>query len=161
MPQDNRLLFEILLVEDDENDAATTISVLSHEGLRCRVSTAEDGVEALAILYKTGKYANAPTPSLMLLDLTLPSKGGLEVLREIRKSDTSDLKNLPVVILTASTDFGDAKEALNLGVTSYMSKPVKVDDLVAAVKRLLDKFDLAEKQRADLEGWEAECRRFG
>ena len=153
MSMDKRLPLEILLVEDNENDANWAIEALSREHVRCHVTCAEDGEEALAVLYKKGKYADAPAPSLMLLDLTLPKKSGLELLSEVRSSDHPELKNLPVVIMTLSTSFGDAKEALNLRVASYMTKPVKLEDLVAAVKRLLPDPDLSEKQRKALAEW--------
>jgi len=160
MPEEKRTQFEILLVEDNEDDATWAIGALAREGVRCNVRRAEDGEEALAILYKKGKHADAPTPALMLLDLSLPKKGGLEVLSEIRKSDNPDLKILPVVIMTVSADFGDAKEALNLRVASYMNKPVRLEDLIAAVKRILPAPDLSDKQRKDLEAWAREVERF-
>src|SRR5262249_45465066 len=87
--------FEILLVEANDEDAARAMQALAPEGARWRVTRAEDGEEGLAMLRKT-------TPALMLLDLSMPKKTGMELLREIRGSDRPELKNLPVVILTTS-----------------------------------------------------------
>src|SRR5262249_2038109 len=125
MPTDTRAPVEILLVEDNDDDANLAQRALTREGLRCHVSRARAGEECLAILYKQGQHSGAPSPALMLLDLAMPKKGGLDVLEEIRGSGDPELKTLPVIILTTSMDFGDAKRALNLKARAFMSKPVK------------------------------------
>jgi chemotaxis family two-component system response regulator Rcp1 len=129
--------YHILLVEDNDDDATWTMDALGWERHRCRVTRVEDGEEALAVLYNQWKYEQLPPPILMLLDLTLPKLGGLEVLSQIRKSSYPDLKNLPVVILTESKMFEDVQKALNLHAASYLPKPVKLADFVAAVKASL------------------------
>jgi chemotaxis family two-component system response regulator Rcp1 len=153
-------LLEVLLVEDNDDDAAWTIESLDREGVRCSVSRVEDGEEALAFLRREGKHAAAPPPALVLLDLTLPSKGGLEVLRDMRKGDDPVLQQLPVVIMTVSKEFGDAREALNLGVTHYINKPVKLEEFIASVKAITPDPKLSEKQREFLEAWAREIGRF-
>jgi two-component system response regulator len=140
MPADVFTPFEILLVEDRDDDADWAMQALKPEGARWRVTRAEDGEEALARLLEA-------VPALMLLDLSMPKKTGLEVLREIRGSDNPDLKNLPVVILTTSREFSDVQEALNLKAASFMTKPIKLQDLREAVKKILPDLPDSEKLR--------------
>ncbi len=156
MSLDKNNRFKVLLVEDNEDDATWTIDALTADG-RCAVTRAGDGEQALEMLHKKGELGERTSLNFMLLDLTLPKKGGLDVLREMRKSNNPELKTLPVVIMTASTNFGDAKEALNLQVTTYLSKPVKLAELVEAVSRLIPHPNLSPKQREDLEAWAREC----
>ncbi len=159
MSKDKLAPFEVLLVEDNDEDADSTIKTLTEKTDGCRVTRAENGQDALDMLCKKGKFANTPSPSLLLLDLTLPGGiGGLDVLAEIRKSNTAELKNLPVLIMTVSTSFQHYKTAHNLRVADYMPKPVAQKDLVAAVKRLLPDPDLSENQRIDLAAWVSDYR---
>lgn len=150
--------FEILLVEDRDDDAAWATEVLTKGGVRCRITRARDGEEALDRLNKTGPDANPP--ALMLLDLSMPKKTGQEVLREIRGSDNPVLKNLPVVIMTTRREFSDVQVALNLKVASFLSKPVKMQELLEAVKQIVSDPTLSETERTRLEGWVRECTDF-
>jgi CheY-like chemotaxis protein len=93
-------IVDILLVEDSPSDALMTREALNQQKILNRLHIVEDGVEALAFLRREGKYAGSPRPGLILLDLNLPRKSGLEVLREIKED--SDLKTIPVVVLTTS-----------------------------------------------------------
>ena len=91
---------EILLVEDNLEDANVTIQALKSGNVPCRVTLVCDGEEAISFLCRKGEFAQAPTPNLILLDMQLPKKDGLHVLAEIRANE--ELKDIPVVVLTGS-----------------------------------------------------------
>ena len=93
---------EILLVEDSLLDAKLTISALQKGGLQHRLTLIRDGEEALEFLFKNGRFSQAPRPDLILLDLCLPKKDGIDVLTEMRRD--YELKDIPVVVLTATGD---------------------------------------------------------
>jgi len=93
---------EILLVEDNPVEVRLSEEALTESGVAAHVSVVGDGVEAAAFLRREGKYADAPRPNIILLDLALPKKGGLELLSEI-KAD-SELRQIPVVVLTSSAN---------------------------------------------------------
>jgi CheY-like chemotaxis protein len=112
----------ILLVEDSPTDALLAQEALRSAQVPSNVHVVEDGEEALIFLHGEGPYASAPRPDLILLDLNLPKKGGLEVLEEI-KTDP-DLKAIPVAVLTTSQDAGDVLQAYDLHANCYLTKPV-------------------------------------
>ncbi len=127
----------ILLAEDDDDDFLLTTQALKEHRLVNHVHRVRDGVELLEYLYQEGEYAapeTAPSPSLILLDLNMPRKDGREALREI-KSDAR-LRRLPVVVLTTSRAQEDIVRSYDLGVNSFISKPVGFHGLVDAVKVL-------------------------
>jgi len=127
---------EILVVEDNPEDAALTMETL-REGRICNhITLVEDGVYAMDFLRRNGPYADAPRPDLILLDLQLPRKNGREVLMEI-KSDR-DLKRIPVVIMTTSNAEQDIFESYNLHANCYITKPVELDDFIGAVRKIED-----------------------
>lgn len=132
---------EILLVEDSMFDARLTIEGLRIGGVKHRLTLVCDGEEAMQFLRREGKFARAPRPDLILLDLNLPKKDGREVLTEIRQDP--ELQNLPVVILTASPFHEEALRDEMLQVESYITKPVDMEKFVAVVKQL-KKFWLAD-----------------
>ena len=125
---------EILLVEDNLEDAGATIEALKKHQVECRLSLVRDGEEAMQFLCNEGIYARAPRPDLILLDLKLPKKAGREVLAEIRSDD--QLKHVPVVILTASAVHQEILKREKLQVDSYMIKPVDLEQFVRVVKSL-------------------------
>lgn len=125
---------EILLVEDSPDDADLTIDALRDGRVRNRITHVEDGVEAMAFLRREGKYADAPRPDLILLDLNLPRKNGREVLTEV-KTDP-DLRRIPVVVMTSSDDEKDIMEAYNRHVNCYVTKPVDLDQFIGVVKSI-------------------------
>jgi CheY-like chemotaxis protein len=125
---------EILLVEDNPDDAALTVDALHDGRVRNRVTVLEDGVEALDYLRRQGRHVDAPRPDLVLLDLNLPRKNGREVLTEIKQDP--DLRRIPVVIMTSSDDEKDILAAYNLYVNCYVTKPVDLDQFIAVVKTI-------------------------
>jgi CheY-like chemotaxis protein len=127
---------EILLVEDNADDADLTVETLREGKVRNNVRVVEDGVEAMAFLRREGKNRAAPLPDLILLDLNLPRMSGREVLAEI-KADP-DLKRIPVVIMTTSSAEKDILEAYNLHANCYVTKPVDLDQFIGVVKKIED-----------------------
>lgn len=125
---------EILLVEDAPGDVRWTVEALKEGKLHNNLSVVGDGVEALAFLRRTGKYANAPRPDLILLDLNLPIKDGREVLADI-KADP-DLKDIPVVVLTMSLNERDVIKSYNLQASCYITKPVSAEQFVQVVRSI-------------------------
>ena len=132
---------EILLIEDDLEDAGSTIQALKEGDVKCRVSLVRDGEEAMEFLHRQGKYARTPRPDLILLDLKLPKKHGREVLAEIRGNE--QLKSIPVVVMTTSRIHQEILEEENLQVDSYLIKPVDLEQFIKVVKSLR-RFLLAE-----------------
>jgi len=129
---------EILLIEDSPSDADLTRAALEEGKLDNNFSHVKDGVEAMAFLRRQGSHAGAPRPDLILLDLNLPKKSGLEVLRDIRSDP--HLRGLVVVILTTSRDEKDVLEAYGLNVNAYITKPVDVEQFFRTVASLDDFF---------------------
>jgi CheY-like chemotaxis protein len=127
----------ILLAEDDDDDYLLTTQALQENRLINGIHRVHDGVELLEYLYRQGAYSNpasAPSPSLILLDLNMPRKDGREALREIKANAL--LRRVPVVVLTTSTAQEDIVRSYDLGVNSFVSKPVSFQGLVEAVKVL-------------------------
>jgi CheY-like chemotaxis protein len=122
---------EVLLVEDNIDDADLFVDVLQKEQPRARVQVIEDGEAALAYLRRKGPHANAALPDLILLDLNLPRKSGHELLAEI-KAD-AELKHIPVIILTTSASDLDVTTSYALGANSYVTKAADLDHLYAIV----------------------------
>lgn len=125
---------EILLVEDDLEDAGLTIDALRRGHVRCRLSLVRDGLEALEFLRHVGKYARTPCPDLILLDLQLPKMDGRELLAEL-KGDF-DLARIPVVVLTASPTHEEILMSQGLHVEDYLTKPVDLEQFIAVVRSL-------------------------
>jgi two-component system, response regulator len=128
---------EILLVEDNKNDAELTIRALKKNNLANNLVHLKDGAEAIDFLLSQGAYAGRPEekkPRVILLDLKMPKVSGIEVLRVI-KSDVRT-KDIPVVVLTSSREDPDVKECYALGVNSYVVKPVDFEHFVKAVGNL-------------------------
>jgi chemotaxis family two-component system response regulator Rcp1 len=125
---------EILLVEDNPGDVRLTQEALRDAKVRNRIQVAEDGVQALALLRREGKYAGAVRPDLILLDLNLPRKGGREVLEEIKGDET--LRHIPVVILTTSQAEQDILESYRLRANAYVTKPVDLEQFLRVVRSI-------------------------
>jgi CheY-like chemotaxis protein len=134
----NPRLIEVLLVEDDPGDVLMTKEAFDDHKVKNNLSVVNDGVEALAFLRREGKYADAPTPDLILLDLNLPRKDGREVLAEI-KSDP-DLALIPVVVLTTSGLHDDVIASYRLHANAYVTKPVDFEQFIQVVRQIDDFF---------------------
>jgi CheY-like chemotaxis protein len=118
----------ILMADDDEDDRLNTAEAFREHHLANDFHTVNDGEELMLFLRRKGKYADAPRPGLILLDLNMPRKDGREALREI-KTDPA-LRSIPVVILTTSREEEDILRTYDLGANSFISKPVGFDSLV-------------------------------
>lgn len=127
---------DFLLVEDNPGDVRLTQEALKSHKVQNNLHVATDGEEALAFLRRQGKYANAPRPDIILLDLNLPRKDGREVLAEI-KSD-SNLKAIPVVIITSSEAEQDVVKSYSLNANCYITKPVNLDQFIKVVQSIND-----------------------
>ncbi len=125
---------EILLVEDSLTDARVTIGNLRQGRIQHRLTLIRDGLEAMEFLYCEGKFARAPRPDLILLDLLLPKMDGLEVLSKLKSS--AELNDIPVVVLTVSDEEEDRLQSERLGVDAYITKPVNLEKFVAVVRQL-------------------------
>jgi CheY-like chemotaxis protein len=125
---------EILLVEDNAGDVRLTQEAFRDGKVRHNLRVVKDGVEALAYLRREGSYAAAVRPDLILLDLNLPRKDGRTVLAEI-KADVH-LRSIPVVVLTTSRAESDIQAAYDLQANCYVTKPVDLDEFIAAVRSM-------------------------
>jgi CheY-like chemotaxis protein len=128
---------EILLVEDSPLDVELTLRALKKANLANRIQVARDGPEALDYIFGQGAHAGRSIedrPKVILLDLKLPKIDGLEVLQRIKADPRT--KQIPVVVLTSSKEQRDIVESYNLGVNSYIVKPVNFERFAAAVQEL-------------------------
>jgi two-component system response regulator len=128
---------EILLIEDNPEEAELTIRGLKKYNLANKLLHIDDGEEALEFIFSTGRYAGnkAPLhPKLILLDLKLPKVDGLQILREIKANEAT--KTIPVAVLTSSKEEKDIIESYKLGVNSYIVKPVNFESFTKAVSEL-------------------------
>jgi CheY-like chemotaxis protein len=126
----------ILLVEDSPEDFETTQRAFRRSGLKNPIFRCADGDEALDFLFRRGRHADAPQPGVILLDLNLPGTDGREVLSEI-KADP-ELKQIPVIVLTTSSDDRDVAACYKAGANSYIQKPVDLEGFMQAIERLND-----------------------
>jgi two-component system, chemotaxis family, response regulator Rcp1 len=122
----------LLYVEDEDAAVFLLETALKEASLDVQLYRVADGEQALAFLKKAGVYQEMPRPDLVLLDLNLPRKTGLEVLSEMR--DIKDLSSLAVVVFTSSSLAVDKRKSLALGAQEYITKPSSFDGFVAAVK---------------------------
>jgi CheY-like chemotaxis protein len=125
---------EILLVEDNPGDVRLTVEILKETKVRNTLTVAADGVEALDLLRRKGRYTHAVRPDLILLDLNLPKKDGRQVLAEIKADPV--LRSIPVVILTTSKAEEDIVKSYNLYANCYVTKPVDLEQFVKVVKSI-------------------------
>jgi len=135
MSEKNRPI-EILLVEDNPGDVRLTQEALKDGKILNNLHVTSDGVEAMAFLHREDRYADKPRPDIILLDLNLPKKNGREVLKEIKED--SDLKRIPVVVLTVSSAEQDILKTYNLHANCYITKPVGLDEFLTIVKSIED-----------------------
>lgn len=129
----------ILIVEDSPEDYEATLRAFKKSGLANPVFRCEDGDEALDYLFRRGAYRDretSPRPGIILLDLNLPGTDGREVLRTIKQDE--NLKKIPVIVLTTSTNEKDIEGCYGAGASSYLSKPVDLGGFMASIQRLTD-----------------------
>jgi chemotaxis family two-component system response regulator Rcp1 len=127
---------EILLVEDNPGDVDLAREAVETGKVRNILHVVGDGEAAMAFLRRQGKYADAPRPDLLLLDLNLPKKDGREVLAEMKSDD--DLKRIPVVILTTSKAEEDILKSYNLHANCYITKPIDLHQFIKVVQSIED-----------------------
>ncbi|MDP4028143.1 MAG: response regulator [Gallionella sp.] len=128
---------EILLVEDNPTDAELAMIALRERNLANKLVWVKDGAEALDFLFASGLYAGRKLengPKVVLLDLRMPKVDGLEVLRRVKADERT--KHIPIVVLTSSKEDRDIAESYNLGVNSYIAKPVEFEEFAKVVSEL-------------------------
>lgn len=127
---------EVLLVEDSLMAARLTIGALKQGRIEHRMTWLTSGEEARQFLRREGKFARAPQPDLILLDLMLPGISGQELLSDIRNDE--DLKDIPVVIMTGTAEENVEESCRNLHVQGFLTKPINLDEFLDLVARLKD-----------------------
>ena len=127
---------EILLVEDNKGDVGLIEEVFEEAKIKNSLHVAEDGEEAMLYLRREGKFLSSPHPDLILLDLNLPKKDGREVLKEIKKD--SNLKNIPLIVLTTSTADKDILRAYDLHANAYITKPIDFNEFIKVVESIVN-----------------------
>jgi CheY-like chemotaxis protein len=130
---DSRLI-DVLLVEDDEGDVLMTREAFEYYKIRNRLHVVSDGEQALQFLRQAGPYADAPRPGLILLDVNLPRRSGLEVLAELKQDP--DLLVIPVVMLTTSRAEEDIVRSYSLHANAFVSKPVDFEHFIEAIRQI-------------------------
>jgi CheY-like chemotaxis protein len=129
---------DVLLVEDDEGDVLMTREAFEYYRLQNRLHVVGDGEQAMQFLRKVGRYADAPRPGLILLDVNLPRRSGLEVLAELKQDP--DLLVIPVVMLTTSRAEEDILRSYALHANAFVSKPVDFQQFIEAIRQIDDFF---------------------
>ena len=136
MPSNGARPIEILLVEDNVEEAEMTMAALKDGRVRNRIHWVEDGEEALSYLRRQGRFGAAARPDLVLLDLRLPRMSGQEVLAEIKQHP--DWRRIPVVIMTSSDDEKDILGAYERHANCYVTKPVDMDKFIEVIHSIED-----------------------
>ena len=129
---------DVLLVEDDAGDVLLTKEAFAHYRAHDTLHVVGDGEQAMQFLRRTGDYTDVPRPGLILLDLNLPRRTGLEVLADLKADD--DLHTIPVVVLTTSQAEEDIARSYSLHANAYVSKPVDYQRFSEAVRQINDFF---------------------
>ncbi len=127
---------EILMVEDDPDDALLTMETLEDSQMSNNVTLVEDGVEAITYLRQQGNFATAAQPDLILLDLNLPKKTGHEVLAEIKNDP--NLRRIPVIMLSNSAARKDVMKSYDLHANCYVQKPQNANEFIMTVRKIED-----------------------
>jgi CheY-like chemotaxis protein len=125
---------DVLLVEDDDGDVLMTKEAFDYYKIHNRLHVVHDGEQALQFLRKTGPYANVPRPGLILLDVNLPRRSGLEVLAELKQDP--DLLLIPVVMLTTSRGQEDVVRSYSLHANAFVTKPVDFEHFIDAIRQI-------------------------
>ncbi len=125
---------EVLVVEDNQGDIDLIKEVFADSQFPINLHIVEDGMRAIAYLRQVDEYASACVPHLILLDLNLPCKGGLEVLKDIKTDN--NLKHIPVMVLTTSDSQQDICQAYYLGANCYIKKPLGLEEFIKAIRAI-------------------------
>lgn len=125
---------EVLVVEDSDADADLFAEALRQSGSHCHLNIVADGGEALAFLRREGRYARAPRPKLVILDLSIPGKTGEQVLEEMKHDE--QLRSIPVLIFTATQDDRIIRELYHMSAACYVVKPVTLDELTDKIRSI-------------------------
>jgi len=126
-------ILDILLVEDNEDDVIMTMEAFADARISNDIHVVRDGDEALSYLRQKGNYVDVNQPGIILLDINLPKKNGMEVLEEIKADDT--LRHIPIIMLTTSDRDEDIVRSFSNGACSYITKPVGFSDFVEVVHK--------------------------
>ncbi|OYX19932.1 MAG: two-component system response regulator [Algoriphagus sp. 32-45-6] len=129
--------FNVLLVEDNPGDVLLTSEALQESKYLIQMEVVYNGKEGVDYLFKSGKYADKPTPDVVLLDINLPLKNGHEVLRDIKSNDST--RDIPVIMLTTSSGQEDILSSYQEQASSYIVKPAEADQFEEFVK-VFDRF---------------------
>lgn len=121
----------ILLVEDNEGDILLTREALEEAKIHLKLSVVRDGKEAIDFLSKRGKYTEAVMPDMLLLDINLPKKNGLEVLQFIKTNE--ELKHIPIIMLTTSSSEKDINDSYSNFANCFITKPVEINEFLTVV----------------------------
>ena len=129
-------LAHILLVEDNEGDILLTLEAIEESKMKTKVSVARNGQEALDFLNQRGEFAKAERPDIILLDINIPFFNGLKVLEEIKQDE--NLKKIPVIMLTTSSNQTDIDKAYKNHCNSYIKKPLEIEDFMKAILQIVE-----------------------
>jgi CheY-like chemotaxis protein len=127
-------IVDVLLVEDDEGDVLMTREAFEHYKIRNTLHVVTDGEQAIQFVRRAGDYADAPRPGLIMLDLNLPRRDGLEVLAELKNDP--ELRVIPVVILTTSQAEEDIVRSYSLHANAYVTKPVDFERFIEVIRQI-------------------------
>ena len=127
-------VIDVLLVEDDEGDVLMTREAFEYYKISNRLHVVPDGEQALQFLRNTGPYADAPRPGLILLDVNLPRRGGLEVLADLKQDE--ELLMIPVIMLTTSRAEEDIVRSYSLHANAFITKPVDFERFIDAIRQI-------------------------
>jgi CheY-like chemotaxis protein len=130
----NSKVIDVLMVDDDEGDVLLTREAFEYYKVRNKLHVVSDGEQALQFLRRTGQYADAPRPGLILLDVNLPRRSGLEVLGELKQDP--DLLVIPVVMLTTSRAEEDIIRSYSLHANAFVTKPVDFEHFIEAIRQI-------------------------
>ena len=126
---------EILLVEDNLEDASVTMDALQQGNIKCRVTLVRDGEEAMFFLSREGIFTRAPRPDLILLDTQLPVVDGYEVIRQLKSNETT--RSIPIIVLTESSidKERDSVQVLGTDISQYVTKPLSIETLIREIQK--------------------------
>ena len=127
-------VIDVLMVDDDEGDVLMTREAFEYYKISNRLHVVPDGEQALQFLRRTGAYADAPRPGLILLAVNLPRRSGLEVLAELKQDD--ELLVIPVIMLTTSQAEEDIVRSYSLHANAFISKPVDFEHFIDAIRQI-------------------------